>query len=71
MKYLIINIAIQKAQTDDKKHIFTADKRCHNFTGYFTSEIGAKGGLGDISCQFRDLIKDVSGMTTVGKVYVL
>jgi hypothetical protein len=61
-----INANKEKA---DKKHIFTAIKEA-TISGYFTSEIGAKGGLGAF-LQVPGPFKGCIDYSTVGKVYVL
>ena len=58
-----------KDGTGDKPHIFKAVKQA-TISGYFTSEVGAKGGL----CEFLPLPGPYKGCidyASVGKAYVL
>jgi len=58
-----------KDETGDKPHIFKAVKQA-TISGYFTSEVGAKGGL----CEFLAVPGPYQGCidyATVGKTYVL
>ena len=58
-----------KDETGDKPHIFKAVKQA-TISGYFTSEVGAKGGL----CEFLPVPGPFKGCieySSVGKAYVL
>jgi hypothetical protein len=65
----IVSEINNKKETDGKKHIFTAIKEA-TISGYFTSEIGAKGGLGTF-IPVPGPYKGCIDYSTVGKVYVL
>ncbi len=60
---------LYKDETGEKPHIFNAVKQA-TIRGYFTSEVGAKGGL----CEFLPVPGPYKGCieySTVGKAYVL